>query len=116
MRTAIVDTSRTPQLVVNVIDYPTDLNGTVPPGMAAPMLAVTGNDRVSPGWTYVNGVLMAPPPPPPPVPPTIDEIYDATILQQRVLKAIVLALNDGTLPIGQNLTAAQLKTIIKARM
>lgn len=48
--------------------------------------------------------------------PTIDEIYDATILQQRVLKAVVLAINDGTLTVGGNRTPAQLKAIIKAKM
>ena len=48
--------------------------------------------------------------------PTLDEIYDSMIQSQRVLKAIVLALNDGSLPVGTNKTPAQLKAIIKAKM
>lgn len=48
--------------------------------------------------------------------PTLDELYDQAILNQRVLKAVILALNDGTLPIGTNKTAVQLKAIIKAKM
>lgn len=53
---------------------------------------------------------------PPAVPPTIDQIYDSVIQNERVLKAIVLALNDGSLPVGTNKTPAQLKAIIKAKM
>lgn len=51
-----------------------------------------------------------------PPPPTLDQIYDATLQTQRVLKAVVLALNDGSLPIATNKTPAQLKAIIKAKM
>lgn len=52
----------------------------------------------------------------PPAPPTLDQIYDQAIQTQQVLKAVILALNDGTLPVGTNKTGAQLKTIIKAKM
>ena len=53
---------------------------------------------------------------PPPQPPTLDEIYDKTILNERVLKALALALNDGSFIPGSNLTNAQLKAIHKAKM
>ena len=49
-------------------------------------------------------------------PPTLDEIYDQTILNQRVLKALALALNDGSFVPGSNVTNVQLKAIVKAKM
>ncbi len=51
-----------------------------------------------------------------PSPPTNEEIYDKLLLQSKLLKALVLSLNDGTLPVGTDLSNAQLKTIIKANM
>lgn len=51
-----------------------------------------------------------------PAPPTNDEIYDRTIQTQKLLKAVVLAINDGTLVPGANLTGAQLKAIIMDKM
>lgn len=53
---------------------------------------------------------------PPPSPPTNDEIYDIAIQNQKVLKAVVLSINDGTLVPGANVTNAALKTIVKANM
>ena len=53
---------------------------------------------------------------PPPDPPTLDDIYDQTIQNQRVLKAVVIAINDGSLVPGANLTGPQIKAIIKATM
>jgi hypothetical protein len=50
------------------------------------------------------------------VTPTLDEIYDQQILDSRLLRAVVLAINDGTLLVGGNKTPAQLKAIIKAKM
>ena len=51
-----------------------------------------------------------------PIPPTPDELYDLYLQQQNLLKAIVLCLNDGTLPVGQNLTGPQIKAIVKVRI
>jgi hypothetical protein len=51
-----------------------------------------------------------------PPPETIDALYDRLILAERLLKAVVLCINDGTLVTGANRTPAQLKTIIKARL
>lgn len=51
---------------------------------------------------------------PPPAPPTLDEIYDATLQQQRVFKAYVLAVNDGSVVPG--MTLVDLKTAVKAKM
>jgi len=47
---------------------------------------------------------------------TNGEIYDIVMLNEKVLKAVILALNDGTFVPGSNYTNAQLKTGIKNRM
>ncbi len=74
---------------------------------------------IDPYWVETDGPLpstqdiqafLTPPP------ATPDQIYDATIQTQQVLKALVLALNDGTLPIATNKSGPQLKNIIKAHM
>ncbi len=62
-----------------------------------------------------DGNTLGPADPPPPA-PTLDEIYDQTILNQRVLKALALALNDGSFVPGSDLSNAQLKAAIKAKM
>ena len=51
-----------------------------------------------------------------PAPPTADKIYDAVIQTERVLRAVVLSINDGTLGVGANQTPVELKAIIKANM
>ena len=48
--------------------------------------------------------------------PTNDEIYDIAMLNEKVLKALILAINDGSFVPGSNYTNAQLKTGIKNRM
>ena len=53
---------------------------------------------------------------PAPLPPTDGEIYDQVIKNQKVLKAFVLAINDGTLVPGANVSGAALKATIKAKM
>jgi hypothetical protein len=53
---------------------------------------------------------------PDPPEPTVDEIYDQLLQNQRLLKAVVLAINDGSLTVGGNRTPTQLKAIIKAKM
>lgn len=50
------------------------------------------------------------------VPPTSSEIYDQTIQNSKVLKALVLAINDGTIVPGANVTPGALKTAIKSKM
>lgn len=54
------------------------------------------------------------------VPPTQDEIndeiYDQLTQQNKVLKALIMALNDGTFVPGSNYTNAQIKQGIKNRM
>ena len=71
---------------------------------------------VQTGYSHDAGVFTAPPEDAPVVPPTTDEIYDRTIQNSLLLKAVVLCLNDGTFPIGINFTNAELKTLIKAKM
>ena len=53
---------------------------------------------------------------PPPSPPTDDEIYDMFIKTQRAFKGYVLAVNDGSIIPGSNMTGAQLKSAVKAKM
>lgn len=48
--------------------------------------------------------------------PTNEEIYDATIQTQKLLKAVVLSLNDGTFVPGAAISNAALKAIILAKM
>lgn len=53
---------------------------------------------------------------PAPPPPTNDEIYDQVLQNQRVFKAFVLAVNDGSIVPGANMTPAALKAAVKAHM
>ncbi len=53
---------------------------------------------------------------PPPPPPTNDEIYDRVIQNRKVFKGYVLAINDGSIVPGSNMTGAQLKAAVKAKM
>ena len=53
---------------------------------------------------------------PPPPPPTNDEIYDQVIKNQKVFKGYVLAINDGSIVPGSNMTPANLKAAIKSKM
>lgn len=49
-------------------------------------------------------------------PPTNEEIFDKTIQNFKLIKGIVLALNDGSFIPGSNYTNAQIKTIITDKM
>ena len=51
-----------------------------------------------------------------PLPPTNEEIYEQTMENQALLKAVVLALNDGSFVPGAALSNAALKTVIKSKM
>ena len=53
---------------------------------------------------------------PPSPPPTNDEIYDQVIQSQKVFKGYVLAVNDGSIVPGSNMTGAQLKAAVKTKM
>lgn len=69
------------------------------------------------GWSYDGASFTPPPsPPPPPPPPTNNEIYDRVIQNQKVFKGYVLAINDGSIVPGSNMTGAQLKAAVKAKM
>lgn len=48
--------------------------------------------------------------------PTNEEIYDETIQNFKLIKALVLCLNDGSFVPGSNLTNNQLKTLIISKM
>lgn len=51
-----------------------------------------------------------------PPPPTNDELYDQNIQQNKVFKAYVLAVNDGSIVPGSNMTGAALKAAVTAKM
>ena len=59
MRYAIIDEIN----VINIIDYDT-VPSNPPPGFENPIIAVQSNTAQI-GWTYVNGVFIAPPVPAP---------------------------------------------------
>lgn len=48
--------------------------------------------------------------------PTASEIYDQAIKNSKVLKALILSINDGSIVPGANVSGAVLKTAIKAKM
>ena len=62
-----------------------------------------------------DGNTLGPADPPTPA-PTNDEIYDRVIQNRKVFKAYVLAINDGSIVPGTNMTNVQLKTAVKAKM
>ncbi len=66
------------------------------------------------GWAYDGSVFTSPPEPS--APPTNDEVYDEVIQSQKVLKAFVLCINDGTIIPGANVSGAELKIAIKSKM
>ena len=49
-------------------------------------------------------------------PPSLDEIYDQTMQNQKLLKAFVLCINDGSIIPNTNVSGAALKAAIKAKM
>ncbi len=65
-------------------------------------------------WIDAGNTLDPADPVPPP--PTNDEIYDVQIRQMRVFKAYVLAVNDGSIVPGSNMTNANLKAATTAKM
>jgi len=100
VRCAIVDTSKTPAVVVNAVEYPHDISGQVPPGMSAPMQAQCAG-QFDIGWTFQSGAFSNPNPPPPlPSPPsmqlaststpTLNGSYPIDPLSQQKVQAISL--------------------------
>ena len=65
-------------------------------------------------WVAKGNTITAADPLPPP--PTNDEIYDQVIQGQKVFKGYVLAINDGSIVPGSNMTGKQLKDAVKAKM
>ena len=72
-------------------------------------------DNVHCGMLF-DGTDYTQPAPVPKVPPTNEEIYDQTMQNSKVIKGLVLALNDGSIVPGTNMTNAALKAAIKAKM
>ena len=75
-------------------------------------------DLVEPTITPLVALVPNTPEPedPPPPPQTLDEVYDQAIQNSKVLKAVILALNDGTFVPGSNYTNAQIKNRIKGKI
>ena len=65
---------------------------------------------------YTANKVVRDAPPPPPPPPTNDEIYNQVMKNQKVFKAYALAVNDGSIVPGSNMTPANLKAAVKAKM
>ena len=102
-------------------DYPTDAEaiahvarvlGNFPDAFVAPDPGGSFSDWLIDPVTKTLTVVPLPPIPP----PTNDEIYDQVIQNQKVFKGYVLAINDGSIVPGSNMTAAQLKAAVKAKM
>ncbi len=78
------------------------------------------NDLRNRDWVEYKAWLAAgnipDPVDPPTPPPTNGEIYDMVIKSNKVFKAYVLAINDGSIVPGSNMTGAQLKNAVKTRM
>ena len=78
------------------------------------------NDPNNTDWQIYLEWLAVPNTPdaadPAPAPPSNSEIYDTVILTQRVLKAVVLALNNGDIVPGGNVSGAALKAAVIANM
>lgn len=49
-------------------------------------------------------------------PPTNEEVYDATVQNHKLLKAVVLSLNDGSFVPGANISNSALRSIIVQKM
>ena len=75
---------------------------------------LNGHYRAVQDWTALGNTPDPADPPPPP--PTNDEIYDAFIQTQKAFKGYVLAINDGSIVPNSNMTGAQLKAAVKAKM
>jgi hypothetical protein len=67
------------------------------------------------GWSYDGATFTAPVVVSEPA-PTDDDTYSRSIQVDKVLKAVVLSINDGTLVPGANVSNAALKAIVKANM
>lgn len=81
--------------------------------LSVPMDAANRHWQQVQEWVNDGGVIGAYVVPPA---PTNGEIYDSVIQNQKVLKALVLCLNDGSIVPGANVSNAALKTSIKAKM
>jgi len=88
-----------------------DFRGTVYWDDDATKYHITDIGEAPPVWAlYSEPVIPLPPP------PTLDELYDLELQSFNVLKALIIALNDGTFVPGSNYTAAEGKTRIKSKM
>ncbi len=93
------DTSNGDGFIVTLVD------GTL---LSVPNNPLNRYHRKLMDWVTAGNTIA--PADPLPSPPTKAEIYDRTIKNSKLLKVLILALNDGTFVPGDSLTNAQLKT------
>jgi hypothetical protein len=110
MRHAVIDSSNS-NTVINVIQL-VDLTQWQHPPNCFVVPTDTGN--IGDTWNGTNFIAPITQPPPPPL--TADQLYDILINTRCLTRALIRALNDGSFPIGTNMTAAQIKTILKAKL
>lgn len=67
------------------------------------------------GWGY-DGSFSAPIPSAPTPVPSDEDVYNSMLKHQRAFKAYILAVNDGSIVPGSNMTGAALKAAVKAKM
>jgi len=72
--------------------------------------------EVKTGYSYDGDQFTAPTVEPEPEQPTTDELYDRGMRNNKIIKALVLCINDGSIVPGANATPAQLKAAIKGKM
>ena len=102
MRYGIIDINGA---VVNVIDY-SEAPAQPPPGFGEGFIAVQSDD-VGPGWTYIDGVLAAPPSPPPapaaPVTSVTPRQARLALLNAGLLDQVQTAVEAGSVSDGRSL-------------
>jgi hypothetical protein len=109
MRHAVINGS---SKVVNVIQL-VDLAGWPPPSGCYVVQTDTGDiGDFYDGTNFITPVVTPHIPPP----MAADQLFDILMLNRSLSIALIRALNDGSFPIGGNLPAAQIKTILKAKL
>jgi hypothetical protein len=107
MRHAVINGSN---IVVNVIELVDSTQWMHPEGCT-----VVPTDTGNINDTY-NGMIFIRPPVTLPADPTPDQVLAIALQARSLAKALLLALNDGSLPIGSNLANGQLRAILRAKI
>ena len=103
MPKVLIEGSRVAQIVADGAEF----------AVAPPLFWTDADNTVTTDRTWENIGFDAPQVA---TPPTLDDIYDDVIQQQRVFRGYVFAINDGTIGPGSNMTPADIKAAVKAKM